>query len=613
MVVIDGLTYNMTQSYQCHASPMVFLNSIKDKSIWCEKAYSHGPYTEAGIKSVLHGKFPLENGGYYTEHISWDDSMMKVCNDSGYDLFSSYFASFIPPECLIKGGYSYNTKKGNPMFSRYLTSKLDYYYSIWKKEGTIKDYDYDVIAYMLERFFESVEIIYSSKSTSNDYTGSLTPYICDDKSYNQRKEEGLKKLRAEYAKFSLNFKEYIDGLFKEYSSHPLLYDFNWAASPYCNAIKEQKKWLSNNFSTLFKRINNENRNKYLKNNLPTYKNVFNHVLKLMRPLTVKEGIEFFLRLYKSIFTLDFSKMLDEDLQQICTSAGSFVDQFCEWNKKRVSTAPYFAYLHFDEFHRPLSFITHESTDYERLRSELSVAEAYVGNLPKDYKGDIGFDLAAGYIDGCIKRLFSYLDDQGQLDNTIVIVTSDHGSSNCGETARFTCTNHFFKEQYHIPVMIYGCGKKHINSYVWGVDVPYTVFEMCGIKPPSDWVGASFLNTDRKYAVVEYTGGGVSDVIRRPIMFGYRDDNKSFVVKAIISQNPVADDFHVCEYYDLNNDPNEITNISSQLSDDEKALCKAFFINRAKHLYEDNKNYAEKLSNKVKSQIDRSEQYESCDI
>ncbi|WP_370777357.1 sulfatase-like hydrolase/transferase [Holdemania massiliensis] len=597
LVVVDGLTYHITQSHPHHQSPMKFVNSIKEQSIWCEKAFSHGPYTEAGIKSVLHGKFPLENGGYYTEHLAWDDSMMKICKDYGYDLFTTYFASFIPPECLHYGGFSYNVKKGNPMFSRYLSSKLDYYYPIWRS-GKFTQTDYDTITWMLQRFFKSAEMLYSPVSRDNDYTGDLTPYDCEDTGFLQRERKGLEKLKVESIKFDEDYKTYIDDVFSNYSTHPLVHSFDWKASNYTESISKQKDWLSTEYSSLFKRIKKTNKHYYLKNNLPTMENSINHFKKCCHRSTAKEGIEYFLRLYKSIFNFNYSKMLDKNLQQICTSAGSFVEQFCDWHSERKKQSPYFAYFHFDEFHRPLSFITHESTDYEHLRVELRNAEDYINHLPKDYKGDIGFDLAAGYIDGCIEKLFTYLKDVGELENTVFVITADHGSSNCGETARYTFTNHFFKEQYHIPVMIYGYGKKEIKSYVWGVDVPFTLLELCGIKQPDDWSGSSFIDNDREYTFVEYTGGGVSDILRRPVMYGYRDDNKSFVVKAVASENLTINDFELREYYDLINDPNEIRNLCSVISNEEALTCKSFFINRLRYLYDENKIYLNTLNCRI---------------
>ena len=70
-LVCDGLTYNMLVDKKGHPSPMPFVKSLMGDCLWCTEAYSHGPYTESAIKSVLHGIMPLEFGGYFVEHTSW--------------------------------------------------------------------------------------------------------------------------------------------------------------------------------------------------------------------------------------------------------------------------------------------------------------------------------------------------------------------------------------------------------------------------------------------------------------------------------------------------------------------------------------------------------------
>lgn len=594
-IVCDGLTYNMLEDKKNHVSPMPFLKSLRNNCLWCTEAYAHGPYTEAAIKSVIHGKMPLESGGYYVEHTKWDDSVFKAFKDLDYDLFTSFFISYIPPEVTENDVFSYNTLKANPMFSRYFKGKLDYYFDIWKN-NELSSKDIIILKRFLDRTFESIFMVYGEMGHKRECSGEFTPYYCNDEDFAQRETYGLKQLREEYKKYSSDKDGYIFNLFENYNASRLVTDFDWDGSVYDEPIKAQKKWIDKEYTELFKTIKRKNRRLYIRNHFPSANNIFNHTKYLLSPQNRKRGIEFFGRLYMSVNSFDTSKMTGVDLPQICTSAGCFVDQFIDWReKKKTDNKPYFTYLHFDEFHRPLSFISHETKDYSRLRQEFCLAQKYVSTLSKEYEGVVGFDLAAQYIDYSIHRLFEYLKNNGELDNTIIVITADHGSSNCGETERFTCTNHFFREQYHIPLIIYGGDSRTISGFVHGVDLLPTIAEMVGFPCNESWCGDSILHATHDYTTVEYTGSGVSDLLRRPVKFGYRDKEKSFVVEGMVNSSPDAKDVKLLEYYDLVCDPNEITNISGKISTDKVKFCKTFFLDRLKYLYYDYNQYLKEIN------------------
>jgi|GEM_PF-4758694 len=592
LIVCDGLTYNMLVDLDGHSSPMPFVKSLKKNSIWCTEAYSHGPYTESAIKSVLHGKMPLESGGFFVEHIDWEDSVFKQYKESGYDLFTTMSLSFIPPEVTTEGAFSYNLK-ANPMFSRYLRGKLDYYHNIWKKE-TITEGDLKVIKRLLDRTFESIFIVYRKTNVECDFTGEYTPFEKNDSGFLRREASGLLEIQKEYEKYISNKDEYITNLFNSYETSKIINDFDWDGSRYSKTAVDQKEWIKTNYSSFFKEIKKKNRALYLKNHFPSIKNINRHLKLLFNSSRRKEGIEFFGRLFLTINRFDSSKMLDINLPQVYTSAGCFVDQFIDWRKKKKTNHPFFAYFHFDEFHRPLSFISHETNDYDRLNNEFLLAQEYVKNVPRNYHGVLGFDLAAQYLDCSIERLFTYLRDNNEADDTIVVITADHGSSNCGETERFTCTNHFYKEQYHIPIIITGGQPRVVSRFVNGIDLLPTLNELTGVPCHSSWSGVSFLHLTHDFTTVEYTGGGVPDLLRRPVKFGYRDATKSFVVEGIINKSPNSDSFRLLEYYDLQKDPNEINDISKKLDYERVEYCKSFFIERLKYLYYDYYDYLNQL-------------------
>lgn len=596
MLVCDGLTYHMVSDTKGHKAPMKFVKSLKEKSLWCTEAYSQAPYTEGAIKGLIYGMSPLERGGYYVEHIAYKDSIFKAFHDSGYDTFAHYYGSFVPPETLIDGVYSYADTVGNPMYGRYMKDKLSYYRPIWER-GEFTEADYAFVRRLLDRQFECVFSLFSDEAKKNDVTGIFTPFETANAEFEKILNENLAKLKDEEKIYLQDKNKYIDGLFKNYDSCYFMNGTNWPAAPYSEAAHDQKKWINENYGYIFPKLKKANKKYYRRNRIPSWQNNKNHLKFLLHKESAAKGVEFFERQFQiaTRMRMAYSKMLEPDQQQITTSAGCLMDQFMEWRKNTTSDKPYFTYMHFDEFHRPVSFISHESLDYDKLREEFEAADNYIDNLPADYNGDIDFDLSAQYFDIVIKRLFDFLEERNELDNTIVIVTADHGSSNCGETARFTTTNHFYKEQYHIPLVMYGVDKPEVyEDYVQSKDLPVTLAKLCGIEKGPDWNGVPVGEVKRQNVTVEYAGSGVCDLHRRAVLFSYRDKEKSFVVDGFITPEPKTADMHLTEYYDLCSDSEELKNIAGKISAEDAEKCKAFFAPRLKELYYNYEKYIEEI-------------------
>ena len=117
------------------------------------------------------------------------------------------------------------------------------------------------------------------------------------------------------------------------------------------------------------------------------------------------------------------------------------------------------------------------------------------DLMKDY-----YDEFIKYGDEKFKELITGLNDKG-LDNTIVILSADHGES--FEHGYFTHGGPFLYEQVtHIPLIIKAPGQKNagrvINVPVGQIDIPATILELADIPVPSWMEGRSlvpFMNGD----------------------------------------------------------------------------------------------------------------------
>lgn len=106
----------------------------------------------------------------------------------------------------------------------------------------------------------------------------------------------------------------------------------------------------------------------------------------------------------------------------------------------------------------------------------------------------GYDGEIRYADEHIGQLLEVLDDLGVLDETAVIVSSDHGEAlgEHGVYADHVCAD---EAVHHIPMIIRWPGltpkEPTRGGFLYNVDLPPTLCELLGVPVPSGWDGRSF--------------------------------------------------------------------------------------------------------------------------
>ncbi|MEW6270168.1 MAG: sulfatase [Thermodesulfobacteriota bacterium] len=102
---------------------------------------------------------------------------------------------------------------------------------------------------------------------------------------------------------------------------------------------------------------------------------------------------------------------------------------------------------------------------------------------------------ARYTDAVVKRLFERLDELGVLDETIVVVTSDHGDE-FGEHGTIGHAKHAYDEVLHVPLVIVAPGlvprEKRIATPVSLVDLMPTLLSLVHVAPPPRVQGRSLV-------------------------------------------------------------------------------------------------------------------------
>jgi choline-sulfatase len=105
----------------------------------------------------------------------------------------------------------------------------------------------------------------------------------------------------------------------------------------------------------------------------------------------------------------------------------------------------------------------------------------------------GYDASIAYTDHHIGQVLGTLGNLGILDETIIIVSGDHGDS-FGEHGQYMDHGIANEAVHHIPMIVRWPGvtrQGRCAEFIYGMDLGPTLCEMLGLPLPSGWDGRSF--------------------------------------------------------------------------------------------------------------------------
>lgn len=551
LIVLDGVSYFNIGSNKNRNSPTPYIDSLIEKSVWATKCYSQGPFTEAGIIGLLFGQDTMNDGGYLLNTLISEQNLIHLAHKYGYITFLPNLSYFYPPSCVSFSEYaSYSNRYDSSVF----IYKFEYYANLYKT-GNLGDLDIGLLIKMLETLFISLQVELQADTIQKNYAQANYPFQASTKK--KENKNFLLELSQQYAEFNKNKEQYLLNFLSDLDKYPFFPKESNRPKFYKEEILEQKKWVVKTYKNYFKESNYKKALRYLKNCIRNCKNPIRVFPRLFGHYITQE-----------IYSEKNARMVSENpgSSPFCfvPTAHTYIDSMMNWMKKNVDERkPYLAYIHLEDTHYPWSFYTTDTNDKEKIKKEFALLSKYRNELPKNYDGELNADYSCLYVDNCIRTLIDSLENSGEIDNTIIVITADHGISNAGKVYRKERNNNFFDETYHIPLIIYNpkITPRTIDSFINSKDIAATILDLCDIPKPKSFTGFSIFDENfpqRKYTTLEYIGFGTPDMQRRPITFGYRDDEFNIVYSALI--NDEFDKGEIIELYDLKNDPMELTNL-----------------------------------------------------
>lgn len=259
----------------------------------------------------------------------------------------------------------------------------------------------------------------------------------------------------------------------------------------------------------------------------------------------------------------------------------------KWLKKNTGDTPFFMFLHYGELHLPYQVPPPFNSQF--LPKGMSYAEAQrVNQDPKAFYAGVAemseqdfeiskalYDGALAYVDQRVFELYQYLKKLGQLDNTLIIISSDHGES-LGDHGHFDHYYVLYEGLLKVPFIIrypekFPAGTRY-QKPVQTLDLLPTLKEMLELRDPelNEMQGIPLPPFDSPEKQREFT---ISERYKdlKGLKKSYPDRDLSRLVQWELDRKTairtekyklIASENYESELYDLESDPQENANLIS---------------------------------------------------
>jgi len=256
------------------------------------------------------------------------------------------------------------------------------------------------------------------------------------------------------------------------------------------------------------------------------------------------------------------------------AATDYAANFKRFLEKRERGQPFFFWAGTQEPHEPW-----DGNNYHRLEREFGMSldeismPPWLEDTPEQRKKRANFLYEICYADRHLSRMLDHLESAGELENTLVIVTSDNGTPLVkGKASPYEWG---VREPFAVMWPARVPKGRTVTDFVNFADIAPTLLEALGVKVPAGMSGRSFLDVltstksgrvdaSRHFTVTGIEWHGEFDPVRRSART-LHTDRYAYIARYANDDNGEAGQackVSKAELYDLQSDPWQETDLSA---------------------------------------------------
>ncbi|MBT6277737.1 MAG: sulfatase-like hydrolase/transferase, partial [Chromatiales bacterium] len=234
-----------------------------------------------------------------------------------------------------------------------------------------------------------------------------------------------------------------------------------------------------------------------------------------------------------------------------TKADKIIHGICE--QLPAANSPWFLYSHLMD--------VHDCASASRLGHFLGRLRFFptwlVARLSGKTKRRAIYDMALMYVDRKLGLLLKHLEASGVLDDTVLLVTGDHGSAYAGTThAGLDIGERTHVEHIEVPLIVAGVDRQpSAEGIVDTMGIASTLLDALDVPKHASFLGCSAFARGPVAVITETAGRGNADVERRDLYFTVT--TAQYRMMSVLKQAQL----HVLHLFDRIADPEEANDLA----------------------------------------------------
>jgi len=554
LLTIDTLSFKRLGAGGNSPSPSPFIDKLIDENTSLMSHFSAGCPTQMAFPSLMSSSYPLDYNGYEFGIKDRPIVIAEIFKKEGYKTAAFTSGSGTEEYFSYDRGFNdYHSLADITLILNSFQRSFENYNKI-KLEVASKE----LLIEKTENFLNYILILCKQKKIEKENNILTKTQFVHRWDYNKLSI----LIRVEIKKFNSNKEKFIEEL------------INDSCMDFKKKILKFKRYKNYTFfldkftfkrAKLIKNVLNESRERFIKKS--SFLRKSKDILRIFSQSWIQSSKN------KNNFESGYS---------IFKNAKKWIQE----NKK----SNFFLWLHITDLHEDRLFspsFTDTNYRFNELKNNLSLIKDISNN--SKYIGNPRYDVSIRLTDFLIEEFFKDLSALNLLDESLIILTSDHGSRRTGiserEYKRINSelklgmvneihTTDFYEELYHVPAIFINpqLHTEKIQRLSSSIDIAPTILSLMGIEIPKLFRGKNLLNStkEREYILMENLGPGVADFDIKPMRVGIRSKKIKLICQKYRGQN-----IEIIGIYNLEKDIHERENLVHSTKS----------ITEIKHLYE----------------------------